>query len=101
MAILLDNPLLDISSNVAAPVIFLPLRRGENRIDVVYKEGASGTITPKISKDPSNPDSLSACTEDGSELILTESHAFVQTGPGYLGFVSSGVSGTISVFITR
>lgn len=82
-----------LGANEAAPTYFIPIAAGEHRVDIIYTENATGTVTPKQTVDPTNPDSMSAVTVDGTELVLTGSGSFLIVGPCFVGCVVASLAG--------
>lgn len=96
-----DSAIMALTENEAVPTHFIRVKSGLNRIDVVYAEGATGTLVPKSTIDPDNPDSFATVKEDGVDLELLGSYGFSVLGPGLIGFETSGVTGSITVRGTR
>ena len=84
---------MTLGANETAPSFFIPIGPGEHRVDVIYGENVTGTITPKHTVDPTNPDSMNAVTVDGEELILTATGSFVVFGPCLVGFIVASLAG--------
>ena len=72
---------------------YLKLNRGLTKVYVYYAGGASGTLTPSVSK---RQGELIPVEVDGAATI-TGSTAFIVEGDGLLSFSASGVSGSITV----
>lgn len=100
-SVVYDHPILTLSANAAAPIKWMRLRRGINRIDVEYNTGAAGTLVPVTTTDPETVAKHTIVQENGTNLSITASHPFTVKGPGLLGFRVSGVSGSINIKGTR
>ena len=89
---------MTLGANETAPTYFIKVGAGEHRVDVIYGANVTGTVTPKHTVDPMNPDSMNAVTVDGEELVLTATGSFVIFGPCLVGFiVASLIGGSIKV----
>jgi len=91
--IIYEHPFMTLGANETAPSFFIPIGPGEHRVDVIYGENVTGTVTPKHTVDPINPDSMNAVTVDGEELILTATGSFVVFGPCLVGFIVASLAG--------
>ena len=91
--IIYEHPFMTLGANETAPSFFIRVRAGEHRVDVIYGENVTGTVTPKHTVDPINPDSMNAVTVDGEELILTATGSFVVFGPCLVGFIVASLAG--------
>ena len=91
--IIYEHPLMTLGANETAPSFFIRIGAGEHRVDVVYGDNVTGTVTPKHTVEPENPDSMNAITVDGEELILTATGSFVIFGPCLVGFIVASLAG--------
>lgn len=86
---------MSLGANEAAPTYFIPIGSGEHRVDIIFAENVTGTVTPKQTVDPENPDSMSAITVNGAELVLTTTGCFVIEGPCWVGCIVASLTGGI------
>lgn len=92
-----NPPIMTLTANAATPVDFIQLGNKEYRIDIEFPPGALGTITPKQTVNPANTNALHDCKESGTAISVTGSYSFIIAGPCFVGFVVSGLSGTVKV----
>lgn len=92
-----------ISANEATPETLVWLGEGLYRVDFLYKENATATVTPKQTVDKTNPDAFSPVDVDGEAVVLTASGGFMLYGPCYVGAIvaSLSASGTITIMANR
>lgn len=88
---------MTLAVNAATPVDFIQLGNREYRIDIEFASGASGTVTPKQTVNYANTNALHDCKENGTAISVTGSYSFIVAGPCFVGFVVSGLSGTVKV----
>ncbi len=97
MATVFEASRFKLTTNEATPTKVMQIGPGDHRIDIIFGAAASGTITPKQTADHNNPNGYHDCKENGSAISVTGTYSFVIVGPCFLGFVVSGISGTVEV----
>ena len=92
-----------IEADSASPNVFLKIDSGVYRVAIVYGTGVTGTLVPKFTTDPENPNSYVTIQRDGTNLSLTGTDYFLLNGPGYLCWTLAtlSASGFIDVQATR
>lgn len=88
-----------LTINSSATSANIALLDGWNKISINYGAGAAGTITPKyLPKFDSTVQAVSIPAPVSANSV-TANAAWDMSGPGFIQFVSTGVSGTITIII--
>lgn len=97
-----DHALLAITEDAVTPQDFFFLTKGLHKVDIEYESGAAGTIALFQGLSPSQTNFDAVDDGDASNpYSTTETDGTVVTGPCYLTFTATGVSGTIKLRATR
>lgn len=98
----MKNQALEITTNDTygdTATTKIPLKDGWNKVSINYRGGAAGTITPKFYPHGSTTPEDVNLPAPISATSVTANASWDMSGPGRLEFVSTGVSGTIDVFV--
>lgn len=99
MAIASGNT-ITISGNGATDRI--KLHAGLSKVWFLYGSGATGTLAPTMVRAPDDDgdaEKTAPVKYQRDDINVTASEILDMTGPGYLGFTASGVSGSIVVVV--
>ena len=88
---------MTLAANAGSPVDFIQLGNKKYRIDIEFAAGASGTVAAKQTTHPSITAHDCVNHISGTAVSVTSSSSFVIAGPCFVGFVVSGLSGTVKV----
>lgn len=78
------------------------INSGKFKVWVTYASGASGTVEPKMAYDADDADGLHPVEMiDGTQLSITANKVFDISGPGFLTFNCTSISGTVTIFVQQ